>query len=385
MASHLLTFNPAFMRARGGGAEPTGTEPVEVHSLNRLVLLNNPDVANVLSVRWPGFDQDAETATLLPEDDISQGTGYVPAVEMYGTADQGVAFDISSHSLSEGWIQVLPEATGRQTIDYPVVVLKGTTADLFRVITATTDISFAGTVKAQYWDGAVWQDIATLSTVLSSPADHIVDIHWKIADSGGEFTVYVNGVSEASYTGDTLRTSDTTIEEVRLGVFYDSASYPTNYGPLVIADADTRNMIWIANTPTSDGTYTEFTGGEAEVDDLIFGIGHDANQAIADASGERMTLNFPSISASYSAYAVKAVAIVFAAEAQSDPGLHLKPLVRKSSADYSPTGVFQPNSTDGPNQLGAFSMLTDPSTGSAWADQAAANSCELGLQASSTA
>lgn len=39
MASQLLTFNPAFMRRRGGG-EPTGTEPMDVHAVNRIVLLS---------------------------------------------------------------------------------------------------------------------------------------------------------------------------------------------------------------------------------------------------------------------------------------------------------------------------------------------------------
>lgn len=37
MANQLLTFNPAFMRRRGGD-EPTGTEPLNLGAVQRFVL-----------------------------------------------------------------------------------------------------------------------------------------------------------------------------------------------------------------------------------------------------------------------------------------------------------------------------------------------------------
>lgn len=383
MASQLLTFNPAFLRGRGG-VVATGTEPVEVHSLNRLVLLASTPM-EVLAVRWPGYDQDATTATSLGGVSITTDGEYLPASSVYGTAGQGLEFDISSFSLSDGWIRVPVEAGNYQTADYPVIVLSGATTDLFRLITTATNTLGTGVTKAQYWDGSAWQDIATLSTGLTTVGDSIVDIHWNIADSGGEITVYVNGVSEASYSGDTLRTADTTIDTVTLCSMYNDSARDANYGPLIVADADTRGLAWDRTSPNANGAHTEFTGGEPEVDDVILFTGHDTDSAVADADGERMSLAFSSVDGAYAGYSVAAVAIVFSGEAQADPGLYLKPLVRKSSADYNPTGSAQLNSTDGAQQFAAFTMLTDPSTGSAWADQAAVNACELGLEASSTA
>lgn len=339
----------------------------------------------VLAVRWPGYDQDTNTATSLGAVAISVASEYLPACSIYGTAGQGMDFDISGLSLSEGWLRVPVEAGNRQTVDYPVIVLSGATTDLFRLIATATNTSGTGVTKLQYWDGSAWQDVATLSTGLTSAADSIVDIHWIIADSGGEITVYVNNVSEASFTGDTLRTADTTIDTVTLCAMYNDASYDTNFGPLVIADADTRGLVWTYDYGNANGNYTEFTGGEPEVDDIMLQSGHDTNSAIADANGERMTLAFPSIDVAYAGYSVAAVAIGFSGEAQADPGLHIKPLVRKSSTDYNPTGSAQLTSTGGAQQFAAFTMLTDPSTGSAWADQAAVEACEFGLEASSTA
>lgn len=339
----------------------------------------------VLAIRWPGYDHDSLDATSLGGVAISTAGEYLPACSIYGTAGQGMVFDISALSLSDGWLRVPVEAGNRQTVDYPVIMLSGATTDLFRIIATATNTAGTGVAKAQYWDGSAWQDIATLTTTLTSASDSIVDIHWNIANSGGEITVYINGVSEASFSGDTLRTADTTIDTVKLCSMYNDATYDTNFGPLVIANADTRGCVWTFDAPNANGNYTEFTGGEPEVDDIALFSGHDTNSAIGDANGERMSLTFPSLDVAYVGYSVAAVAIVFSGEAQADPGLYLKPLVRKSSTDYNPTGSAQLNAADGAQQFAAFTMLTDPSTGSAWADQAAAEACELGLEASDTA
>lgn len=50
MASQLLTFNPAFMRARGGG-EPTGTEPQNIYAVNLLSVVEKaPDHQKIYAV-----------------------------------------------------------------------------------------------------------------------------------------------------------------------------------------------------------------------------------------------------------------------------------------------------------------------------------------------
>lgn len=47
MASQLLTFNPAFMRRRGGN-EPTGAEPQDVYFFNRITVVEvAPDAQHV--------------------------------------------------------------------------------------------------------------------------------------------------------------------------------------------------------------------------------------------------------------------------------------------------------------------------------------------------
>lgn len=291
-----------------------------------------------------------------------------------------LARDISSLSLDEGWLYTSLRATDDQDADQVIILLSGPTEDLFRIVTVDT-VASSGSQKAQYWNGSAWTDIGTFSTCLTGLTAQRIDIHWKIADSGGEFTVYVGGTSEVSMTGDTKFTADTTIDTFTLGGVDTGSNHAYAY-PVVIADADSRGLELAGYQPVSNGNYTEFTGGEPEVDGWLNGSTSDF--AVGDANGERMTLNFSDIDVfPYTGYSVAATAIVFLAKAQSDPGLYIKPLMRKSSTDYNPSGSFQPGS---PVETAfAYTMLTDPSTGSAWADQAAVNDAEFGLEMSSTA
>lgn len=341
----------------------------------------------LLEVRLPGFDHDLNNsggAIVMGVSNSFTGAQYIPVAKIYGASDEGLGFDISSQGLSDGWAAFSMAHVTRQTAGQPLFTLSGATSDLFRVVAVDTNLGGTGTQKAQYWDGSAWQDVASLSSALADSAMHRIDVHWNIADSGGEFTVYVGGASEASFSGDTLRTADTAVNTISLQALYDHDFYTTSYGPLLIADADTRGMVLASGLPSSNGAHTEFINGEPEVDDIPYTAGYANDYATGDADGERMTLNIANISGTFAGYSVRAVALVFAAQPQAEPGLFLKPLVRVSSTDYNPSGSVQPTSADDTDYYG-FVMLNDPSTGSPWADQAAVEACELGVILSSTA
>lgn len=326
---------------------------------------------------------DMPAATKWGGDDRPIGPASDSAPFVFVHAGYYIDYDFSSSSLDEGWL-FTEIAFDRQDAGQAALTLRGATQDLFRIIAVDT-VSSSGAQKAQYYNGSTWVDIATLSTSLySSSGSHRLDIYWKIADSAGEFTVYVNGSSEASVSGiDTLLTSDTTINTVRLES--PDAVYTLAVSCVVVDSADTRGLEWCTDIPTSDGTHTEWSGIEADVDNNLYAVGTVGTSCVASADGQRFTLNFPAISAAFSGYTVEWVGVGAQVQAQSEPSLYIKPQVRKSSTDYTPAagGSYQARAATG--TIKVLPLAADPSTGSAWADQSAVEACELGLQASTTA
>lgn len=326
---------------------------------------------------------DMPVATSWNGDDrpIGPVSNYAPFIFVY--AGYYIDYDFSSSSLGEGWL-FTEIAIDRQDAGLPALTLSGATQDLFRIIAVDT-VSSYGVQKAQYYNGSTWVDIATLSTSLySSSNSHRLDIYWKIADTGGEFTVYVNGASEASVSGiDTLLTADTTIDTVRFES--PDAGYNLALSAVVVDSVDTRDLEWSTATPTSDGTHTEWSGIEADVDNNLYASGSVGTSCVGSADGQRFTLNFPAISAVFSGYTVEWVGVGAQVQAQSEPSLYIKPQVRKSSTDYTPAAGGSYQSRAATDTIKVLPLANDPATGSAWADQTAVNDCELGFKLSSTA
>lgn len=337
----------------------------------------------VLAIRWPSSNDDIDSGEKYGSDDDYNSSGHTVPVGVY-TKDTASTFDLSSHSASDLWFFTTVDASQDQDANAVIFKMSGATEDLFRIICVDT-VTSGGQQKAQYYNGSTWVDIATLTTNLTHTAAVRLDIHLKLADSGGEFTVYVDGASEASFTGDTLLTADTEIDSITLSGCDGNSSNLFVWRPIVVADADTRGMEFWSAIPASNGNHTETTGSESSVDNYLYSSGYSDNHAVGDANGERLTLNFFDIAAEFSGYSVAAVAVGIAAKAQSEPGLYIKPLARDASAatDYNPGSSFQPGSTG----IRSFfwTMLTDPATASAWASQADVNDYEFGLEMSSTA
>lgn len=337
----------------------------------------------VLAIRWPSSIDDIDSGERYGASDDYNSSGHRVAVGVY-TKDTASTFDLSSHSASDLWFFTSVNGSLDQDANAVIFKMSGATEDLFRIICVDT-VTSGGQQKAQYYNGSTWLDIATFTTNLSGLATLRLDVHLKIADSGGEFTVYVDGASEASFTGDTLLTADTEIDSITLSGCDASTTNPFVWRPIVVADADTRGMEFWSSIPASNGNHTETTGSESSVDNYLYSSGYSSEYAVGDADGERLTLNFYSIASEFSGYSVAAVAVGLNAKAQSEPGLYIKPLARDASAatDYNPGSSFQPRSTG----IGSFfwTMLTDPATASAWASQADVEDYEFGFELSSTA
>lgn len=290
-----------------------------------------------------------------------------------------LTFDFSTSSLTEGWLFTWIDSPTEQDDAEPLLLLSGPTSDLFRLVADGT--GSITNLKAQYYNGS-WNDIGSLSVAPASSVRSRIDIHWNIADSGGEFTVYIGQTLALTTTGDTKYTADTTVDTATFTS--PDGIYQLYLGPVVVDSVDTRGLTWSSVICTSNGTYTEWSQDEPFVDNPV---GGDATglESQADADGERFTLNFPAINATLDSYTPELVCIAIESEATTNDPLYVKPLVRISSTDYNPAeaGSVQPIPTY--ESVYFFKMENDPSTGSPWASHAAIEGAEMGVEASSTA
>lgn len=294
----------------------------------------------------------------------------------YGYAD----LDISASALNQGYLSFGFNASGN-TIgnDGKVIELIGPTTSLLRLTMDANE-----NTQFEYWDGSAWQSIGSTFTTYGY---HKIDIHWNIAASDGQFSIYVDQVLIGSFTGDTDITGDTTIDTIRLWArrVENNATYGYFvYQALMVADFDLRTYRVSETITNALGTFNDLddTPNEGYFDEE-FGSVDFQYASTASSAGQGLTFAMRSEPGAYAGYNVEGVLTCATVKAQADPALFVRGALRKSSTNYESTGT-QVQSSDGWVQVfGEFE--NDPATASAWADIAAVESFEAGFTLASSA
>lgn len=306
----------------------------------------------------------------------SSGGDVSPAIQL--KSSDSLEFDVSSQSYAEGWLTFYSSG-GQQDSGGVLALLSGATTDLLR-ITATNTASSGGTQAFEYWTGSAWTSIGTTGQLQATSKR--IDIHWHIHASAGVFELYIDGVLDTTTgTVDTLHTADTTINTITIAGMDSTDTW--DISNILVDGSDTRGLFCSYEIGTSDGFYTEWTNSEPNVDNIIGETLWNSAVAVADAANERFTMNFQAINATFAGYTVESVCILGGGQSVTEPGLYLKPLLRKSSTDYEPSGSFQLQAANA--YWGGVQMDVDPSTAAAWANIAAVEAFEYGLKSSGTA
>ena len=113
------------------------------------------------------------------------------------------------------------------------------------------------TTPLKAYRGTTLLDTGTQNFVLNTT--YLIEVHIKIADSGGRFEVKVDSVSDIDFTGDTKEGANTQFNKVKLG--YGSITYAYAYYDNFIMD----DAAWIGETkiqailPTGAGNSTNWT------------------------------------------------------------------------------------------------------------------------------
>jgi hypothetical protein len=242
--------------------------------------------------------------------------------------------------------------------------------DLFRIRGTSTAEQWA----AEYWNGSAWVQMgATQTDTLQSDQ---LDFHINISNTGW-FRVYLNRVLVIDFTGDTLHTAATTINEVQIG---NGTQGFFNWSYFLLADEDTREMIVHYKDSAANGAVQQWAGTRTNI----------AQQPIASNSAKGVdflqsgtpnqisTFTFQAQDAEYDAgFTVKAVILSYTARETGDPGLNVRAVVRKGGTNYTPNPdkVLDNAWT---SYMDMFEL--DPSTGAAWASAAAIEATEFGFQ-----
>lgn len=198
---------------------------------------------------------------------------------------------------------------------------------------AIGQLGTSGEFQLLAWNGTALIAASPEKFTLPLNAAVRLDLHLKIADTGGVAQFYVDGTLVATATSD-----DTKLTPAVTGI--DKAEFAgpvtggdTNWSAIFFADEDTRAMQMIQMLPTGNSTAnTAWSGSYTAVDETGF---DDADNNIATASGQNKGYTHGALPSTYaSGYEVKAVILSGRMAKGQNHSMDIKTLLRVGGVNY---------------------------------------------------
>lgn len=210
----------------------------------------------------------------------------------------------------------------------PVFQLRTGISPLFWLYTTNVGNSLV----AQYWNGSAWISIAPTTYTVQTSVRYKISFYLKMHDTAGIYRVYIDDALIWEFIGDTITTAATSIDNVTLHYSYLSGSNFYTYSALIIANEDTRDMVFDQNQFASNGTNTAWANDYTSVTHT--GV-NDATLISSDTANQVETYNQADIDAALAQLDVKAV-VVSARCRKGDTGpSNLQAVARIGSTDYT--------------------------------------------------
>lgn len=213
--------------------------------------------------------------------------------------------------------------------------------------------------------------LATDPAVFAKGARERWDIHWKIADAGGIFQLYRNGSLTIDYSGDTLGNTSAGISRLMIGLPGATINYSVS--GIIVADEDTRGMIYHQTLVNGNGSDQGLSGGFGAVD----GVGIDDGDGLAfSAAGAKSGFTKAAIHSDFnSGYDVLAVCASARGKRGTTTGIGQRAFL-SSNGDVvnGDSNILEPIYTHA-----HVCAVVDPDTGAAWT-LAAANAAQVGVE-----
>lgn len=211
------------------------------------------------------------------------------------------------------------------------------------------------------------------SNVTLSGGRHRFDIHFKSDASTGVFTVYLDGVSWFTFSGNTTGTGAGNTADAL--IFRREGGLNTEkrvFSAVIVSDSDTRNMAFCVDYPNADGAVTDWSGSYLDVDDVG---GADGLMLYAAAAGDISTFQFPNLPSAMASLTPLAVDVRISGTVSGTDVV--RTVARVGGVNYD-EGVNMSTSIR-PRDLNAIAPV-NPATAAAWT-VAEINAAEFGVKA----
>ncbi len=212
---------------------------------------------------------------------------------------------------------------------------------------------------------------------------YVVEIHVKIADSGGVIEVKVDGVSDVSFSGDTKPGSDTTASNV----YWNASSNPSNIDDLALNDTSGGvDDSWCGDahiyalTPNGNGNANQFTGSDGNSTDNYLLVDEVPSNSDTDyvqdaTSGHKDLYAFTNLASIPAGASVVRVIVETRTRELTAAGDAIQLGVRSGGVESFGSNVVVGISY----QAQKAEFLVDPATGVAWL-QTAVDALEAGVK-----
>lgn len=228
------------------------------------------------------------------------------------------------------------------------------------------------TMFGEYWNGTAMTNFATSLTSSGMNGLHRYDIHCKIADSGGVFEVYRDGVLDLSWAGgDTKYTVATGVNRITFGT---AGVGTTQFSAIIVATEDTRAMRMTQQLPNAAGALSQWSGAYTDIDETGF---NDADLISTSVTGNISTFAFPAINAAFNSPSYEVAAVIESIRASSSVAADtdVAAVIRTSGTNYE-SGALGVNAS-----VGTFQHVwnVNPNTSLAWT-YSQASGAEIGVK-----
>ena len=290
----------------------------------------------------------------------------------------GFAIDFSQDS-SEFWLTYFVKAGWSQANTTPLTFKGSDGTDILRFRQTASSSS-----QIDLWDGSAWINVVSTFTFNPATDPSRFDLKFKMHDTAGVIEVYKDNVLVGSYSGDTLRTSSTTVSRVALNNYYTSQSayvFQAIYSQILAMDTSTRGVIVKQLEPSAAGNYSgQDSGVYTDIDEVIPtypAVDQDKLVfSVADAKASFPTGSLPS---SYDT-GWQVISLVVSPRVARGIGSSVStvaPMVRTATGvDAFASPQTAPETTFN-NRFAEFTV--NPDTGSAWTVPQA-NSAQIGVK-----
>lgn len=233
----------------------------------------------------------------------------------------------------------------------------------------------SGNLSARYWNGSTWSVLGT--TAVSASILYKLDVRVTMDNSSGVFNFYIDDSLVQSFSGDTIYTASTTLDEVLIRNGSATDTDATTFSALIIADEETRDIVFQSLKPTGAGTNSGWTGAYTTVDES--GI-DDSDFITVSSAAQTSTFAMTNTNAAFATnYEVVGLGVCARSSRGSSGVGYVKPAV------YSNVTLGTGTSTPLDVTWGrAYHIFTqDPDTATTWTI-GGIDAAELGVQSSAS-